>query len=213
MEKMLGLVGGLYSKRVNNELKILDETINITRMWSDIDELLKELATSRSFVEELDTVLILDVALDGISLDHKKEKKLLTLQNELSINNSDINLKFITSNQYLYIQLRNKLSNVHNRLYENFEIYSPNNNITPLVMLSFLKGDTVGVKPPSKNKVISKVDWNAEIMDNIKNLQASMSSIEESIEEFKTTQEKNYELNLEIAKEISEQLKSLENKI
>lgn len=210
---MLGLVGGLYSKRVNNELKILDETINITRMWSDIDELLKELATSRSFVEELDTVLILDVALDGISLDHKKEKKLLTLQNELSINNSDINLKFITSNQYLYIQLRNKLSNVHNRLYENFEIYSPNNNITPLVMLSFLKGDTVGVKPPSKNKVISKVDWNAEIMDNIKNLQASMSSIEESIEEFKTTQEKNYELNLEIAKEISEQLKSLENKI
>lgn len=213
MEKMLGLVGGLYSKRVNNELKILDETINITRMWSDIDELLKELATSRSFVEELDTVLILDVALDGLSLDHKKEKKLLTLQNELSINNSDINLKFITSNQYLYIQLRNKLSNVHNRLYENFEIYSPNNNITPLVMLSFLKGDTVGVKPPSKNKVISKVDWNAEIMDNIKNLQASMSSIEESIEEFKTTQEKNYELNLEIAKEISEQLKSLENKI
>lgn len=210
---MLGLVGGLYSKRVNNELKILDETINITRMWSDIDELLKELATSRSFVEELDTVLILDVALDGLALDHKKEMKLLTLQNELSINNSDINLKFITSNKYLYTQLRNKLSNVHNRLYENFEIYSPNNNITPLVMLSFLKGDTVGVKPSSKNKGISKVDWNSEIMDNIKNLQASMSSIEESIEEFKTTQEKNYELNLEIAKEISEQLKSLENKI
>lgn len=213
MEKMLGLVGGLYSKRVTDELKIIDETINITRMWSDVDELLKELATSRSFVEELDTVLIIDSALDGLSLDNKKEKKLLTLQNELSINSSDINLKFITTNQYLYIQLRNKLSNVHNRMYENFEIYSPNNTLTPLVMLSFLKGDTEGIKPPLNNKVISKVDWNAEMMSSIKNMETHMKTLEETLEELQKTQKESFEMNLEMSKIISEQLKSLENKI
>lgn len=212
MEKMIGLVGGLYSKRVRDELNNLDNTLNITRMWSDVDELLKELVTNRSFVEELDTVLILDSALDGLGLDNKREKKLLTLQNELTINGSNINLKYITTNHYLYIQLRTKLNNVHNRMYENFEIYAPNSDLTPLVMLSFLKGDTEGVKPPSKTKVLSKVDWNSEILGNIKELKTHMSEIEEALYEFTKIQNAQYELMSEMSDSIRKQLKELENK-
>lgn len=183
---MFGLVGGTYSKLVKDELRSIDTTLNITRMWSDVDELLKELATSRSFVEELNTILILDTALEGLGTDNKREKKLLTLQNELAIGNSNIKLKFLTKNQNLYGQLRGKMINVHNRLYENFEVYCPTGELNPLTILGFFNGSVEGTKPPSKTKLISKQDFNQDVLGK---LEATLVKVDQVISDIETMQE------------------------
>lgn len=208
MEKMYGLVGGIYSRRVKEELQQLDSSLKINRSWGEVDDLLRELATSRSFVEELDTILIIDPALESLGNDIKREKKLLTLQNELAIGNSSISLKVLTNNKNLYAQLRGKMLNVHNRLYENFEVHCPTEDLTPLIMLSFYKGDFEGTKPPSKTKPLSKIDFNREVIEKLEVTLEKVDSAIKDIGEIKESQENFMEEFRVLMSELSKKLES-----
>lgn len=205
-----GLAAGTYTVNLQDSLN--QQGLQVSRRWNSLDDLLNELDENRGFVYELETIIILDDALDKIFLTHQKASKIMQLQKQFADDNADVKLKLITLNKDLYAQLKDTLKRRTFGVYNHFELHFVVKKLTIQNIISFYNEDFSDYTPPVANK-----DSRARAIEDLRLSLRRLDTIVNMVDEFRSTVIKDLDALTEDInqdfKNVTQQLKDIEERL
>lgn len=205
-----GLAAGTYTVNLQDSLN--QQGLQVSRRWNSLDDLLNELDENRGFVYELETIIILDDALDKIFLTHQKASKIMQLQKQFADDNADVKLKLITLNKDLYAQLKDTLKRRTFGVYNHFELHFVVKKLTIQNIISFYNEDFSDYTPPVANK-----DSRDRAIEDLRLSLRRLDTIVNMVDEFRSTVIKDLDALTEDInqdfKNITQQLKDIEERL
>ena len=205
-----GLAAGTYTVNLQDSLN--QQGLQVSRRWNSLDDLLNELDENRGFVYELETIIILDDALDKIFLTHQKASKIMQLQKQFADDNADVKLKLITLNKDLYAQLKDTLKRRTFGVYNHFELHFVVKKLTIQNIISFYNEDFSDYTPPVANK-----DSRDRAIEDLRLSLRRLDTIVNMVDEFRSTVIKDLDALTEDInqdfKNVTQQLKDIEERL
>lgn len=205
-----GLAAGTYTVNLQDSLK--QQGLQVSRRWNSLDDLLNELDENRGFIYELETIIILDDALDKIFLTHQKASKIMQLQKQFADDNADVKLKLITLNKDLYAQLKDTLKRRTFGVYNHFELHFVVKKLTIQNIISFYNEDFADYTPPVANK-----DSRDRAIEDLRLTLRRLDTIVNKVDEFRSTVIKDLDALTEDInqdfKNVTQQLKDIEERL